>query len=73
MRKRQAWIDPLRGVACFPGEPSRTEVWESPFADGKPRLVRINPRTVDRKRKAKDRAHRKAVKRQKALARRAGR
>lgn len=36
------------------------------------RLYRVNPRHVDRKRKAKDRAHRKATRRHKAVMRRAG-
>jgi hypothetical protein len=46
-------------------------VLPSLFADEPPRVIVVNPRTVDHKRKAKDRANRKRVKRQKAIQRRA--
>lgn len=65
-------LDPIRRVMRNPNLPSGpVEFGTDLFGE---RMVYINnPRTVDHKRKAKDRAHRKRVKQQKAIARRAGR
>lgn len=65
-------IDPIRGVGRVSGEGTSVLVLPPCFSDSEPRRIVINPRAVNHKRKAKDRANRKRVKRQKAIQRRAG-
>lgn len=65
-------IDPIRGIAQARGEGTSTMLLPPLWEGEGPRLIVINPRTVNNKRKAKDRANRKRIKRQKAIQRRAG-
>lgn len=66
-------IDPKRGVAYARGQGTSTMILPPVWEGEDPQVIVINPRAVNHKRKAADRANRKRVKRLKAIQRRAGR